>query len=101
MRFAASVSFRPTITIRVSGKLLHSHLSYLNQLVSSAEDCELWALLDLAKLVELDRAALLYLLRGDGRQFGIVACPNFIREWMDHEKRQVMGVGIKAVSSIR
>lgn len=101
MRFTASVSSRPTITIRVSGKLLHSHLSYLDQLVRSAQDCELWTLLDLAKLAELDRAALLYLLRGDERQFGIVACPSFIREWMDHEKNQVMGIGIKAASAGR
>ena len=99
MRFTTSVSSRPTITIRVSGKLLHSHLSYLNQLVSSAQDCELWTLLDLARLVELDRAALLYLLRGDELQFGIVACPSFVREWMDHEKRQVMGIGTRVNSA--
>ena len=101
MRFTTSVSSRPTITIRVSGKLLHSHLSYLNQLVSSAQDCELWTLLDLAKLAELDRAALLYLLRGDELQFGIVACPSFIREWMEHEKRQVMAMTTRAASAGR
>jgi hypothetical protein len=25
---------------------------------------------------------------GEGRDFGVVACPNFIREWMEHEKEQ-------------
>jgi hypothetical protein len=34
----------------------------------------------------LDRDALLYLLNGENRQFGIISCPNFIREWIDHEK---------------
>jgi hypothetical protein len=28
----------------------------------------------------------MYLASGEGRQFGVVACPNFIREWMQHEK---------------
>jgi hypothetical protein len=28
----------------------------------------------------------MYLVSGEGRDFGIVACPNFIREWMQHEK---------------
>jgi hypothetical protein len=46
----------------------------------------LWPLLDLAHLAELDRNALGYLMGGEGRDFGVVACPNFIREWMRHEK---------------
>ena len=33
-------------------------------------------------------AALGYLMGGEGRHFGIVACPNFIREWMQHEKER-------------
>jgi hypothetical protein len=48
----------------------------------------LWPLLDLTHLEELDRVALIYLLTGEGRHFGVVACPNFIREWMQHEKEQ-------------
>jgi hypothetical protein len=42
--------------------------------------------LNLAHLEELDRAALFYLLHGEKRDFGIVSCPNFIREWMEHER---------------
>lgn len=76
----------PTVTIRVSGRLAQGHLKYLDQLVASAIDCALWPLLDLAHLDELDRVALAYLTGGEGRDFGIVACPNFIREWMQHEK---------------
>jgi hypothetical protein len=34
----------------------------------------------------LDRSALSYLVGGEGRYFGIVGCPNFIREWMQIEK---------------
>jgi hypothetical protein len=45
-------------------------------------------MLDLAHLEELDHVALLYLVNGEGRKFGIVACPNFIHEWMQHEKEQ-------------
>jgi hypothetical protein len=30
----------------------------------------------------------MYLARGEGRHFGILACPNFIREWMQHEKEK-------------
>ena len=75
----------PRITIRVSGKLFEGHLSYLNQLVKSAGDCQLWPELNLQHLEELDRVALVYLIDGEGRDFGIVSCPNFVRERMDYE----------------
>jgi hypothetical protein len=78
-------SLPASITIRISGKLFRDHLSYLDQLIQSAQDCELWAVLDLANLGELDRFALLFLMQGEGRRFGIRTCPNFIREWMEHE----------------
>ena len=76
------------ITIRVSGKLFQGHLAYLDQLVHSATDCRLWPLLSLASLEELDRDALLYLLNGENRRFGIISCPSFIREWIDHERER-------------
>ena len=76
------------VTIRVSGKLYLGHLAYLDQLVGSAIECRLWPLLSLARLEELDRDALLYLIRGENQRFGIISCPNFIREWMDHEKER-------------
>jgi hypothetical protein len=85
MQTVPSGSNTPNIKIRVSGKLFRGHLSYLHQLIRAAIACDLWALLDLAHLEELDRAALLYLMRGEGRSFGIVACPNFIRDWISHE----------------
>ena len=74
------------VTIRVSGKLFRGHLEYLDQLVRSAIGCRLWPLLSLSQLEELDRDALLYLIDGENRRFGIISCPNFIREWMNHEK---------------
>ena len=86
MRNLSSKSPSCTVTIHVSGSLHEGHLSYLDQLVASAIDCALWPLLDLAHLAELDRVALTYLVGGEGRDFGIVACPNFIREWMQYEK---------------
>ncbi len=76
----------PHVTIRVSGKLFQGHLHYLDQLVHSAADCRLWPLLSLANLEEVDRAALFYLIGGENLDFGIVSCPSFIRQWMDHEK---------------
>ncbi len=79
-------SISPTVTIRVSGRLSEDHLTYLDQFVSSAVDCGLWPLLDVFCLQELDHGALAYLVNGEGRNFGIVACPNFVREWMQHEK---------------
>jgi hypothetical protein len=85
-RIFSSKSASPTVTIHVSGTLSQGHLQYLDPLVASAIDCALWPLLDLAHLAELDRHALAYLVGGEGRDFGIVACPNFIREWMQHEK---------------
>src|SRR5580700_3567607 len=88
MRSFPSKLVSPSVTIRVSGSLSQGHLKYLDQLVASAIDCALWPLLDLAGLEELDRVALMYLLGGEGRDFGIVACPNFIREWMQHEKER-------------
>jgi len=80
-----SPKLAPQVTIRVSGKLFQGHLPYLDQLVHSAIDCRLWPMLDLSRLEELDRSALFYLIDGEDRDFGIVSCPNFIREWMDHE----------------
>ena len=76
----------PSITIRVSGQLFEGHLPYLRQLVQSAVECRLWPQLSLAHLEELDRAALLYLIEGEGHDFGIVSCPAYIREWMGHEE---------------
>ena len=76
----------PTVTINVGGSLSQGHLRHLDQLVSTAIDCALWPLLNLTRLEEIDRVALTYLIGGEGRDFGIVACPNFIREWMQHEK---------------
>jgi len=78
----------PTVIIRVSGKLFQGHLAYLDQLVRSAAKSRLWPVLSLAKLEELDRAALFYLMRGEHHHFGLVSCPNFIREWMEYERNK-------------
>jgi hypothetical protein len=88
MRDFSPKAVSPTVTIRVAGSLSRGHLKYLDQLVASAIDCALWPLLNLASLEELDRVALMYLVGGEGRDFGIVDCPNFIREWMEHEKQR-------------
>jgi hypothetical protein len=60
----------------------------LDQLVASAIDCALWPLLDLTHIEEADRVALMYLVGGEGWDFGILACPNLIREWMQQEKER-------------
>jgi len=82
----SSPQLAPHVTIRVSGKLFQGHLLYLDQLVQSASECRLWPLLNLSSLEELDRHALSYLMNGEDTKFGIVACPNFIRDWMEHER---------------
>jgi hypothetical protein len=89
MQRTSSLLNTPEVTIRVAGKLFQGHLSYLDQLVQTAGACELWVRLDLANLEEMDRAALLYLMRGEGYAFDLLACPNFIREWMSHESLRV------------
>jgi len=71
------------ITIFVAGKLFDGHLSYLDQLIQSAHECRLWPLLNLAKLEEVDRAALQYLSRGENREFGIAFCPELVRSRMN------------------
>jgi hypothetical protein len=86
MRSQLSKPVAPTVTVRVAGVLFEGHLSYLDQLVASAIDCALWPLLNLSQLQELDRVALMYLIGGEGRDFGIIDCPAFVREWMEHEK---------------
>jgi hypothetical protein len=86
MRNFPSLPVAPSVTIRVAGSLSQGHLSYLDQMVASAIDCALWPLLDLSCLEEVDRVALVYLLGGEGRDFGLVGCPDFIREWMQYEK---------------
>ena len=78
----------PHVIIRVSGKLFQGHLAYLDQLVESAIECQLWPLLSLSQLEELDRTALLYLIDGEKHRFGLISCPKFIREWMDHESER-------------
>jgi hypothetical protein len=78
----------PNVTIRVSGKLFEGHLAYLEQLVHSAAECSFWPLLNLSHLEELDHTALFYLVNGENHEFGIVSCPNFIRERMDEESRR-------------
>ncbi len=77
-----SPSPAPHVTIRVSGKLFEGHLAYLDQLVQSASECQLWPMLSLAALEEIDGEALAYLINGEDRDFGILSCPNFIREQM-------------------
>ncbi len=77
-----SPSPAPHVTIRVSGKLFQGHLAYLDQLVQSASECNLWPMLSLAALEEIDAEALSYLINGEDRDFGIVSCPIFIRERM-------------------
>jgi hypothetical protein len=86
MRGNRSELHLPAVAIRVSGKLFVGHLEYLDQLVQSAAECKLWPMLNLKDLVELDRAALFYLINGEGHDFGIAFRPNFIEEWMDHER---------------
>jgi ABC-type transporter Mla MlaB component len=76
----------PHVTIRVSGKLFRGHLAYLQQLVQSAADYQLWPLLNLSNLEDVDAAGLSYLVEGENRQFGIVECPAFVREWIDLER---------------
>lgn len=76
------------VTIRVSGKLFQGHLAYLDQLISSAIECRLKPLLSLSQLEELDRDALLFLVNGEKRRFGIISCPNFVREWMEYERER-------------
>ena len=76
------------VTIRVSGKLFQGHLENLDQLVRSALDCGLRPLLSLSRLEELDREALIYLIEGEGRKFGIITCPKTIRAWMQQERQR-------------
>ncbi len=85
-RAVSSNAAGPHVTIRISGKLFQGHLVYLDQLVRSAEECRLWPLLNLEGLEELDRAALLYLVWGENREFAVVSCPNFVKVWMEHER---------------
>jgi hypothetical protein len=80
-----SPTLAPHVTIHVSGKLFQGHLAYLDQLIQFAAECRLWPQLDLLLLEELDRPGLLYLLDGENRDFGIVSCPNFVREWIEYE----------------
>jgi hypothetical protein len=76
----------PRVTIRVSGKLFQGHLAYLDQLIQSAAECHLWPVLNIALLEELDRPALVYLVDGENRDFGIASCPSFVRTWIEHEQ---------------
>jgi hypothetical protein len=76
----------PNITIKVSGKVFGGHLDYLEQLIQSAAECRLWPLLSLSQLEELDHTAITYLVDGENRRFGVIACPPFVRDWMNRER---------------
>lgn len=76
----------PHVIIRVSGQLFEGHLAYLQQLVQSAAECQLWPRLNLSNLEDLDAAALSYLINGENRKFNIIECPAFVREWMNLER---------------
>jgi len=80
----------PQVIIRVSGKLFQGHLPYLDQLVRWAEECRLRPVLKLEGLEEVDRPALLYLVEGEDAKFRIESCPNFVRDWMGHERRNTL-----------
>ena len=86
MNQGVSPKLAPHITIRVSGKLFQGHLASLDELVHSAFECQLWPVLSLANLEELDRAALLYLADGENDAFGIESCPEFIRGSIERQK---------------
>jgi len=79
----------PNITIRVSGELFEGHLTYLEQLIQSAGDCHLRPLLDLGQVVDLDHAALSFLLNGESRDFDIVSCPQLVRDWINRERNNL------------
>jgi len=66
IRNPAQPPISPSVTIHVSGVLSKGHISYLDQLVASAVECGLWPLINVAKLQELDRVALAYLMGGEG-----------------------------------
>ncbi len=85
MYAAASGCEIPSVTLRVSGKLFHGHIEHLDRLVQTAVECELWVVLNLEDLGDIDRAAMLFLMGGENRQFEIVSCPRFVREWMSRE----------------
>jgi hypothetical protein len=92
MRNLSSESALPIVTINVSGSLSQGHLMYLDQLVASAIDCHLWPVLALRRLEQADRVALTYLMGGEDRDFGIIDCPNFIRDWMQRESERLNGI---------
>lgn len=87
-RHSSSPQAPAHITIRVSGKLFSGHLTALDQLVQSAGECNLWPVLSLAQLDEVDQSALQYLIAGETRRFGINSCPGFIRDWMQDERER-------------
>ena len=85
MPVACSSSAVPSVTIRVSGKLFQDHVPYLEHMIQAASDCRLWVVLDVELLTDLDRSALFFLMAGESRDFDLMSCPAFVREWMLHE----------------
>ncbi len=83
MRSPVPRSSLPSIVVRVSGKLFGDHLAYLEQLIESAEECQLWPVLDLSQLAELDHETVVFLINGENRDFGLVDCPTVVRERME------------------
>jgi hypothetical protein len=83
MRSPVPRSSLPSIVVRVSGKLFSDHLAYLEQLIESAEECQLWPVLDLSQLAELDQETVVFLINGENRDFGLIDCPTVVRERME------------------
>jgi len=87
------------VSVRVSGQLLEGHLTYLEHVIRLASECGLWALVDLKHVVELDRAALFYLIRGEGHEFALVACPQFVRNGCVTKSRQLLITYLRSAKS--
>lgn len=78
----------PTRHLRVclSGRVLHSQLPYVDELIRIAGDTRCAVLLDLEQVSVLDLAAVRYLAEGEGKKFEFSCCPRAIRQWIQREQ---------------
>ncbi len=75
------------VRICLSGRVSESELSYLDEVINSANDSGVMVLLDLEQVTVLDLAAVRYMAEGEGNRFKFSCCPFALRQWIRRERK--------------
>lgn len=75
-----------SIRICLSGRVSENQLSYIDELIQSANDSGLKVFVDLEQVTVLDLPAVRYMAEGERTKFEFSCCPSAIRHWIQRER---------------